>query len=177
METIIHVWPMPNSHSHAKLHCGHTIMAAVIGKNGATTSKHEGDMATPVGQFTLRKVYYRADRTHLPHTLLPVEALTPHDGWCDDPASPSYNQHIIRPCPARHEALWREDHLYDLIVVIGYNDSPALPGRGSAIFMHLKHPEGTPTEGCVALTEQELRTVLQSGATAITIHAVEATPV
>lgn len=173
---IIHVWPMPDSRSYAKLHCGHIIMDAVIGKNGVTPHKHEGDMATPVGQFTLRKVYYRADRTARPYSVLPTEALKPDDGWCDDPTSEVYNQYITLPNAARHEDLWREDDLYNLVIVIGYNDTPALPGKGSAIFMHLQRPDRTPTEGCIALTEQDLRTVLQSGATAIVIHGVEGTP-
>lgn len=173
MKMIIHLWPMPDSRSHAKLQCGHTIMAAVIGENGITDQKREGDMATPTGQFTLRKVYYRADRTHRPIAALPVQALHPHDGWCDDPQSPHYNQHITLPDAARHEVMWREDDLYNLVVVIGYNDAPALPDLGSAIFMHLQRPDRTPTEGCVALTEQDLRAVLRSGATSIAIHAVE----
>lgn len=173
---IIHVWPVADSRSYAKLHCGLIIMDAVIGKSGITSHKREGDMATPAGQFTLRKVYYRADRTTRPHSVLPTEALNPDDGWCDDPTSAVYNQHITRPNPARHEELWREDDLYNLVVVIGYNDAPALPGKGSAIFMHLQRPDHTPTEGCIALAEQDLRTVLKSGATAIVIHAMGDTP-
>lgn len=169
---IIHVWPTSDSRSDAKLHCGQTIMQAVIGKNGVTTHKCEGDLCTPVGHFTLRKVYYRADRTPRPVTLLPVAPITPQDGWCDDPGSALYNHIITRPHPARHEVLWREDAIYNIVVVIGYNDSPAVPGRGSAIFMHLQRPDRTPTEGCVALSERDLLAVLASGATGITIHAV-----
>lgn len=168
---IIHVWPMPDSRSYAKLHCGHTTMTAIIGKNGITRHKQEGDLCTPVGHFTLRKVYYRADRTPRPATVLPVFPINPQDGWCDDPTSPLYNHPVTRPSAARHEALWREDDVYNLIVVIGYNDSPAIPGKGSAIFIHLQRPEHTPTEGCVALTQCDLLKVLASGVTAITIHS------
>lgn len=170
---IIHVWPIAGSRSYAKLQCGRSIIPAVIGKNGLTTHKREGDLCTPVGHFTLRKVYYRADRIEPPVSALPVVPMTQHDGWCDDPTSLFYNQFITCPHPDRHEALWREDHVYDLVVVIGYNDDPPIAGHGSAIFMHLQRPERTPTEGCVALTEQDLRAVLASGAKAITIHATQ----
>ncbi|MFT9063116.1 MAG: L,D-transpeptidase family protein [Acetobacter persici] len=146
-------------------------MSAVIGKNGLTQQKQEGDHATPIGIFPLRKVYYRADRLLKPKTILPVEPLSPRDGWCDDPASSDYNHFVRLPHPARHEQLWREDHVYDLIVVIGYNDNPAVPGRGSAIFMHLQRPDRSPTEGCLALTESDLRAVLAAGADAVQVHA------
>lgn len=146
-------------------------MSAVIGKNGLTEQKQEGDHATPIGIFPLRKVYYRADRLIKPKTILPVEPLSPRDGWCDDPQSPDYNRFVKLPHPARHEQLWREDHVYDLIVVMGYNDNPAISGRGSAIFMHLQRPDRTPTEGCLAFSESDLRTVLAAGADAVQVHA------
>ncbi|GBQ80725.1 hypothetical protein AA14337_1818 [Acetobacter malorum DSM 14337] len=146
-------------------------MSAVIGKNGLTEQKQEGDHATPIGIFPLRKVYYRADRLIKPKTILPVEPLSPRDGWCDDPQSHDYNRFVKLPHPARHEQLWREDHVYDLIVVMGYNDNPAISGRGSAIFMHLQRPDRTPTEGCLALSESDLRTVLAAGADAAQVHA------
>ncbi|WP_156480459.1 L,D-transpeptidase family protein [Acetobacter tropicalis] len=170
---MIHVKPSSRSLSDAQLHCEHKIMSVVIGKNGVTQDKQEGDHATPVGRFPLRNVFYRADRVKKPDTILPVVALTFQDGWCDDPAHPAYNQKILLPHAARHERLWREDHVYDLIVIIGYNDEKIQAGRGSAIFMHLQREDKAPTEGCVALTEEDLRQVLADGATAIHIHALK----
>ncbi|MFT8471193.1 L,D-transpeptidase family protein [Acetobacter persici] len=168
---MIHLLSASYSGSDAQLHCGHKVMSAVIGKNGLAQQKQEGDHATPIGIFPLRKVYYRADRLLKPKTILPVEPLSPRDGWCDDPESSDYNHFVRLPHPARHEQLWREDHVYDLIVVIGYNDNPAVPGRGSAIFMHLQRPDRSPTEGCLALTESDLRAVLAAGADAVQVHA------
>ena len=52
--------------------------------------------------------------------------------------------------------MWRADHLYDIVVVIGYNDDPPQPGRGSAIFLHLAHPDYRPTEGCVAVSHNDI---------------------
>lgn len=171
---MIHIKPRSCSRSDAQLHCEHKVMRAIIGKNGVAQDKQEGDLATPIGIFSLRQVFYRADRIQKPDTVLPVEALTIRDGWCDDPTHSAYNQKISLPHSARHETLWREDNVYDLIVVIGYNDEKIQPGRGSAIFMHLQRENKAPTEGCVALTEEDLRIVLASGATAIHIHASDA---
>ncbi len=67
------------------------------------------------------------------------------------------------PHPGRHEALWRADGVYDLLGVLGWNDDPVRPGRGSAIFLHLARPDFAPTEGCVALSEPDLRRVLEFG--------------
>nr|WP_298796252.1 L,D-transpeptidase family protein [uncultured Acetobacter sp.] len=168
---MIHLLSSSCSGSDAQLHCGHKVMSTVVGKNGLTEQKQEGDHATPIGIFPLRKVYYRADRIIKPRTILPVEPLSRLDGWCDDLKHTDYNRYIRLPHPARHELLWREDHVYDLIVVIGYNDNPVVSGRGSAIFMHLQRPDQTPTEGCLALSESELRSVLAAGANAVHIHA------
>lgn len=145
-------------------------MKACIGQNGISERKHEGDLCTPTGVYPLRRVFYRADRIARPVTTLPLSPIAPTDGWCDDPTSADYNRLVTLPHPARHERLWRDDHVYDLLVVIGYNDEPAHPGAGSAIFMHLQRPDRAPTEGCVALSESDLRIVLAAKAQAITIH-------
>jgi len=108
----------------------------------------------------VRRIYYRADKGPAPETGLPVIALRPGDGWCDDPAEPHYNQLVSLPCPGSHERLWREDGLYDLIAELGYNDDPVVAGKGSAIFLHLARPGYLPTEGCVALAEADLLWVL-----------------
>ena len=132
-----------------------------IGLGGIREGKNEGDGATPAGCFPLRRVFYRADRLAAPETGLPVRALTPNDGWCDDPDDPAYNQLIALPFTAGHETLWREDRLYDVIVEMGYNDDPVTPGRGSAIFMHVAQPGYDPTDGCIALELEALLDLLK----------------
>jgi L,D-peptidoglycan transpeptidase YkuD (ErfK/YbiS/YcfS/YnhG family) len=68
---------------------------------------------------------------------------------------------LIRlPFPARHEIMWRADHVYDLCIEIGYNDDPAIPGRGSAIFLHLTADDDRPTEGCVAVSRAAMHRLL-----------------
>ena len=132
-----------------------------LGKGGITPRKREGDGATPAGYFTLRRLFYRPDRLPAPETGLISQALNPEDGWCDEPAHDAYNQLVTRPFPASNEQLWRDDHIYDLIVEVGYNDDPIRAGNGSAIFMHIARCDYEATNGCVALRRDNLLQVLR----------------
>jgi L,D-peptidoglycan transpeptidase YkuD (ErfK/YbiS/YcfS/YnhG family) len=137
--------------------------ACALGRSGIIAAKREGDGGTPVGRFPLRELRYRADRIVVPTTGLAAFPLSLADGWCDDPGDPAYNRLVKLPYAASHETLTRDDHLYDALVVIGYNDSPAIAGRGSAIFLHVaRGAPGAfePTAGCVALSIDDLRKVL-----------------
>jgi len=109
-------------------------------------------------------VLYRADRMKRPRTLLPVRPLEPDDGWCDAIGDRNYNRPVRHPYPAGAERLWREDALYDLIVVLDHNRRPRVQGAGSAIFMHVARPGYRPTEGCIALARQHLLLVLAGAA-------------
>ena len=130
--------------------------SCALGAGGVTPAKAEGDGATPVGCFALRSVLYRADRVGVPLTGLPVATIAPDDGWCDDSADPNYNRPIKLPYPARAERLHRDDEIYDVVVVLGHNDEPVVPGHGSAIFLHIARPDYAPTAGCVALARPDL---------------------
>jgi L,D-peptidoglycan transpeptidase YkuD (ErfK/YbiS/YcfS/YnhG family) len=131
-----------------------------LGRGGISADKKEGDGATPVGRFPLRRLFYRADRRDRPVTALPLSPITANLGWCDAPDSPAYNRLVRLPCPWRHETLMRRDGLYDLMVVLGHNDAPPEPGAGSAIFLHLAKEGFAPTEGCVALAEKDMLALL-----------------
>jgi len=131
-----------------------------IGPAGIAAKSAEGDGITPLGIFPLREIFYRADRIQKPKSILPVRATGRDDGWCDAPGDPNYNRPVKLPYPASAENMWRDDHLYDLVAVVGFNDDPVLPGKGSAIFLHLARPDYLPTAGCVALTEADLRAAL-----------------
>ncbi len=144
---------------------------AALGRSGVRTDKHEGDGATPVAALPLRKILYRADRLAAPDCAVPVQALGRDDGWCDDPADRQYNRPVRLPFAASAEALWREDAVYDIIGVLGWNDHPIEPGRGSAIFLHIAQRDYAPTEGCVALAPDDLRRVLAMGLTEIVVRA------
>ncbi len=135
---------------------GEQVWRCALGPAGVSAAKREGDGATPVGRFPLRRLLYRPDRLERPATALPTAPLSPRDGWCDDPADPLYNRLVRLPYAARHERLWREDRLYDLLVVIGHNDDPVVPGAGSAVFLHVAKPDYAPTGGCIALAPGDL---------------------
>jgi L,D-peptidoglycan transpeptidase YkuD (ErfK/YbiS/YcfS/YnhG family) len=145
------------------LRFGGGTLPCALGRAGIVASKREGDGGTPAGVFPLRRVFWRPDREIAPSTELPASALTPQDGWCDDPKDPAYNTRVQLPVSASHEDMWRADGLYDLLAVIGYNDDPPIPGAGSAIFLHVAGREAgkpAPTAGCVALALPDLRAVL-----------------
>ena len=127
--------------------------ACVFGQAGliAAAAKREGDGASPVGVWPVRRMLYRADRLSRPVTALESGAIAADDGWCDAPQDPAYNRPVRRPYPASHEELSREDGLYDLLVVLGHNDDPPVKGLGSAIFLHCWRNGQTPTRGCLAL--------------------------
>jgi L,D-peptidoglycan transpeptidase YkuD (ErfK/YbiS/YcfS/YnhG family) len=132
-----------------------------LGKGGVGVDKMEGDGKTPVGVYPLRLVYFRPDKMDQVETGLPTKALDQSMGWSDDVNKPEYNQEVKLPYEGSHESLWRpDDELYDLIVVIGYNDDPPVAGKGSAIFMHVARPAFTPTAGCVALSKPDLLEIL-----------------
>ena len=136
------------------------VYACALGRAGVAKEKCEGDGATPTGDYPLRSVLYRPDRTGVPATTLPTRPIGLEDGWCDDPGDPHYNRMVSLPSAASAERLWRDDHLYDVIVVIGYNDEPIVTGRGSAIFLHVARDGYASTEGCIALAHDHLLTVL-----------------
>ena len=140
---------------------GSSRFLCALGRSGRQILKREGDGATPLGCYRLRQVYYRADRLRRPQTSLPVRNLRPEDGWCDAIGDRNYNRHVRHPYPASAEMLWRDDALYDLIVVLDQNERPRVRGGGSAIFLHIARDGFRPTAGCVALSRRDLLLLLQ----------------
>ena len=159
----------PTSRSGGLLRIGGRNLRCVFGEAGIVLHKQEGDGGTPCGLLPLRRVLYRADRLPGPETVLPREPIAPDDGWCDDIGHLDYNRAVQLPHDARHERLWREDRLYDLMAVLGHNDDPVRRGRGSAIFLHLMGADERPTKGCLALYHDELRWALASGLTELEV--------
>ncbi len=148
--------------SDGRFRIGEREVRCALGPRGviAADEKREGDGATPLGAWPLRRALYRADRGPRPVTPLPVGTIAEDDGWCDDPADDAYNRPVRLPYPASAEVMCREDGLYDLVAILGYNDEPPVAGRGSAIFLHVARPDYGPTQGCVALARPDLEAVL-----------------
>jgi L,D-peptidoglycan transpeptidase YkuD (ErfK/YbiS/YcfS/YnhG family) len=127
-----------------------------IGRGGIVPpgQKREGDGATPSGTHRIVGMLYRPDRLTRPADwALPIG---PADLWSDDPADQAYNLMVRLPHAFSHERLRRADPLYDLILITDWNWPDAVPGRGSAIFLHQWRGPGAPTAGCIAFARRDL---------------------
>ncbi len=131
------------------------------GRNGLTDEKAEGDMATPRGTHEIVAMMYRPDRiarAALPRWAVPIRL---GDLWCDDPDDPEYNQLVSAPFAASAEQMRRPDPLYDLVLATDWNWPDAMPGEGSAIFLHACRGICYPTAGCVAFRPGDLLWIAQ----------------
>lgn len=137
-------------------------LKCALGRSGVIPAalKQEGDGATPAGLWPLRALLWRPDRGPAPKSRVPMRPIVPDDGWCDFPADRAYNRLVRLPYPSSAERLWRDDGLYDLVVTLGHNDEPVVPGAGSAIFLHIAPPGYEPTKGCIALAADDLAAFL-----------------
>ncbi len=132
-----------------------------VGKKGFSPfgRKKEGDLTTPTGLFPVGTAFgYEATA----NTRLDYRRAGPDDCWVDDPRSPAYNTWVNPAPPAgiSHEKMRRKDNLYRLGFVIRYNESPIIPGKGSAIFAHLRRTDRVGTAGCVAMLPSEFEKLL-----------------
>ena len=134
---------------------GGRILPCSIGRGGITRNKTEGDGATPAGRHRITGIWFRPDRIAARWLPPGARPIGPRDLWCDDPAHPAYNQPVRAPFRASHETLRRADPLYDLILTTDWN-TPAMTGRGSAIFLHTWRRPGYPTAGCIAFARKDL---------------------
>lgn len=132
-----------------------------IGRSGTcpAADKREGDGCTPLGLWPVRTVLLRPNRWPTPPATLPWRWIRLQDGWSDTPDDPAYNRPVRHPYLLSAERLWRDDGVYDAILVLGHNDAPPVPGAGSAIFLHLRGPR--PTEGCVAIDRDAMAALLR----------------
>ena len=136
------------------LRVGDKLLPCVIGKNGVSKLKREGDGKTPTGKHQIVGMLYRPDKISRPRKwALPIR---PRDIWSDDVKDPNYNLMGTSPSLFDHEQLFRSDRLYDLILITNWNWPYAVKGRGSAIFIHSWRKNASPTEGCIALSIDNL---------------------
>jgi L,D-peptidoglycan transpeptidase YkuD (ErfK/YbiS/YcfS/YnhG family) len=131
------------------------------GANGfaAPGAKREGDGKSPTGSFTFTQAFGMAD----PGTRLVYRTLRGSgDCWGATPGHSSYNDYYAGDCRPGDENLSSIMHEgpYRQAAVIDYNRPHAVPGHGSAIFFHVGGV--TPTAGCIAIGEPELRGILRT---------------
>lgn len=135
---------------------------------GDEPHKREGDGRSPAGVFAIGMAFGAGATLD---TGLAYRPLTAHD-WCiDDPASPHYNRIVddrdvgadaVRGStePMRRDLHLDGDRLYEVGFVIDHN-AGCRAGLGSCIFVHPWHDAATPTAGCTALAEHDLRALLR----------------
>lgn len=158
---LLRVRHRPGAAAHlGLLSIGGGTFPCALGRTGLTRFKREGDGATPVGRFDLLVGRWRDDRILPPGGPLHFTPLRIDDGWCDDLGDGRYNRPVRLPFSGSHEAMRRDDHLYDVVIVLDANLRRRTIGRGSAIFFHLARKGFEATAGCVALAPADMRRVL-----------------
>lgn len=129
--------------------------------------KQEGDGRSPAGVFALPVAFGYASQESI---ALPYQAMSTDHYCMDVPDSPHYNRIVdARDVgkaavagstePMRLDLHNNGDSRYALGVVIDHNPQ-AIPGKGSCIFMHLWRKPDETTAGCTAMTESDMRTLL-----------------
>ena len=157
----IEVRASPLDRRRGLLRLGPLVMPCALGRSGITSRKREGDGATPLAAMPVLHAYLRRDRQAMPPASpLAPAAIGPRDGWCDDPRSSAYNAPVRLPHRAGAERMWREDRLYDAVVVLDWNVRSRARRRGSAIFLHVAKPGYPPTEGCIAVAPRDMARLL-----------------
>jgi L,D-peptidoglycan transpeptidase YkuD (ErfK/YbiS/YcfS/YnhG family) len=142
------------------LTAGPLAVPVALGRGGILANKREGDGGTPRGSFRPLRLWWRADRSPRPATLLPARPIRAQDAWCEDPADRRYNRPIRLAAGGAGDRLRRSDQLYDFIIEIDHNTRPRVTRRGSAVFVHIARPGLPPTAGCVAMPKAWLRRLL-----------------
>ena len=137
------------------------IFKCSTGKKGLKKSKKEGDKCTPIGLFSLGKIYYRPDRLDRPETNLKIIPIKKNMGWCDDPKSENYNKLIKLPFEYSCEKLYKRENIYDIIIVLDFNINPIIKNKGSAIFIHVAKKNYLKTEGCIAVKKTHLLKIIK----------------
>lgn len=156
----LRVRPRPGDPTRGWLTVAGRHLPVALGRGGIRANKREGDGATPRGRFRLVRLWWRVDRMPRPPTRLPSRPITRLDGWCEQPTDRRYNRPIRLAPGGTGDRLWREDHLYDLVIELDHNTRPRIAGRGSAVFLHVAREGLRPTAGCIAFAAPALRRLL-----------------
>jgi len=132
-----------------------------LGKRGIGYKRKEGDLITPQGEYKIKYILYRKDRVKKIKTKFKKVIIKKNMGWCDDTKSSKYNKLIKLPYYYGYEKLFRQDNIYDIILVLNYNMNPIIKNKGSAIFIHVAKKKFKKTEGCIAVKKNHLLKILK----------------
>ena len=149
-------------------------VSIVVGKNGMAWAKSlhkpgnanvrqkiEGDGNAPAGIFYLNGLFgYESLETKM--NFLKVDTKT----FCvDDSQSKYYNQIVktdtINKDWSSAETMRMKTDVYKFGIFVDYNVDPAIPNKGSCIFMHIWSGKNKPTAGCTAMKEPDLLNLIK----------------
>ena len=135
-------------------------MFARLGENGMKSASevYEMDLCTPTGVYTLSEAFGVAND---PGSNVGYRVLDGSEYWVDDVDSPYYNTMQFGAPTGRWksaEHLTEYQNAYKYALVIDYNRWPVVPGKSSAIFLHVD--VGIPTYGCVAVASNKMVEIL-----------------
>jgi D-alanyl-D-alanine dipeptidase len=130
----------------------------------AGPAKKEGDGRSPAGVFSLGKAFGFAPPAEASWLKMPYVPVVEGIECVDDSASAVYNQVVDRrsiktPDWTSAEKMREVGEAYRWGVIVNYN-TPAVPGRGSCIFLHIGGEGGRGTAGCTAMSPEFLRDVM-----------------
>jgi L,D-peptidoglycan transpeptidase YkuD (ErfK/YbiS/YcfS/YnhG family) len=130
--------------------------------------KVEGDGRSPAGIFELGDAFGYS-KTPPSGCRLPYRNITELDYYIDDPESNDYNSWVrLQPETNFPQRRWRsfermklESDAYELGIIVKHNMDPAIPGKGSAIFLHLWGGPDHPTAACTAMSRKNFLRLLR----------------
>jgi L,D-peptidoglycan transpeptidase YkuD (ErfK/YbiS/YcfS/YnhG family) len=132
-------------------------MPAHLGRSGFSANRHEGDGTTPAGMFGFGIMFGQQPN---PGVKFPYKLVDSQSVWVGDSSSPYYNTlQENASLSGEHLASSGYRIVYAYAADIAFNTSPVVPGKGSAIFLHVT--DGGSTAGCVALEQSQLLQVLR----------------
>lgn len=135
----------------------------VIGKNGMTNDKQEGDGMTPQGVYQI--ISFFGERGENRYQNMPFIEIESDHIWVDDDKSKFYNTLQKRNTSLESgDPDWNSFEEmaipeYRLGWVVGYNTDHPRAGIGSAIFGHIWRSHDRGTAGCVAMSLDNLRKI------------------
>lgn len=132
----------------------------VLGRNGITQHRHEGDAKSPMGVFPLTTAFGFAPTTNTKLNYLQIK----DDAECIDDAKSRYYTQIVNAKQLKRD--WHSSeqmrkigqYRYGLIIPVNLDKKI---GEGSCVFMHIWKNENTGTAGCTAMPRVAIKKLLQ----------------
>lgn len=143
----------------------HRFDTVYVGVEGIANpnEKREGDLKTPSGFYPISFAFGKKDKEL--DTKMEFRELNEYHVWVSDTSSKKYNQWVEdkenKYKSEEAERLWDIQPQYKYTIVIDYNTNPIVKGKGSAIFMHVQKKNVYGTAGCISMTENDIKSLIE----------------